>query len=292
MATVSVWIEAARPKTLAAALAPVALGVAIAARDGRAHAGAALAALLGAVAIQVGTNYANDYFDHRQGADDAARLGPRRAVQAGLVRPEAMRRAALWAFGLALVPGAWLVARAGWPLALLGLLGVACGLLYTAGPRPLGYLGLGDLLVLLFFGPVAVAGTHYAQALEFSRAAAVAGLGPGLLSTALLTVNNLRDRVGDAAAGKRTLAVRFGARFAKGEFVACLLGAALVPGALVAAGAAPPGVLAATAAALLGAPVAWRVARSAPGDRLLGELAACGGLLLLYAAGFAAGWLA
>ncbi len=292
MSAARIWFEAARPKTLPAALAPVAMGIAIAIGEQSFHWLAAMAALMGALAIQIGTNYANDLFDHHKGADDEARLGPRRAVQAQLVSPSAMRTAALIAFGLALLPGAYLVERAGWPLVVLGLLCIALGVLYTGGPRPLGYVGLGDVLVLIFFGPVAVAGTHYVQSLEFSWRAVAAGLGPGLLSTALLAVNNLRDVAGDALAGKRTLAVRFGRGFARAEFVLCLLGAALVPVWLVTQMQAPTWVLLASAVTVSALPVALRVWRSRPGDRLLDELSASGRLLVLYASAFVVGWLA
>jgi 1,4-dihydroxy-2-naphthoate octaprenyltransferase len=290
MARALVWIEAARPRTLPAALAPVVVGTALAAHDGAFHAAAALLALVGAVAIQVGTNYANDLSDHLRGADTPERLGPRRATQAGLVSPRTMALAAASAFLLALAVGVALVARAGWPVVLIGTSAILFGWLYTGGPRPLGYVGLGEALVLLYFGPVAVAGTHFVQSLVFSPTAAVAGLGPGLLSTALLVVNNLRDAGGDARAGKRTLAVRFGARFAKAEFAACLVGAMVVPGALVAAGA-PRAILFASGACFLGIPALGEVVAARPGDRLLRALEGTGRLLVVYAAAFAAGWL-
>jgi len=285
-----IWIEAARPRTLPAAIAPVVVGSAVAAHDGGFHAGAALGSLLGALAIQVGTNYANDLSDHLRGADTPQRLGPRRATQSGLVSPRAMSLAAASAFLVALGVGVALTLRAGWPVAAIGATSILFGWLYTGGPRPLGYLGLGEALVLLYFGPVAVAGTHYVQSLSFSPTAAVAGLGPGLLSTALLVVNNLRDAEGDARAGKRTLAVRAGPGFAKAEYATCLLGAMLVPGALIATGA-PRTLLLAAAACFLGVPALREVLAARPGDRLLRALEGTGRLLVAYAAAFAAGWL-
>lgn len=287
----SVWIQAARPKTLPAALAPVAMGIAIAWRDGVFDALPAAAALVGAVLIQIATNFANDYFDGVKGTDTEDRLGPQRAVQAGLVTPATMKRAFVLTFGLAAVVGAYLVWHAGWPIVVIGLLSILFGILYTGGPRPLGYLGLGDVLVLVFFGPVATAGTHFVQALAWSPQAIVAGIAPGLLGVALLTVNNLRDVEGDRIAGKKTLAVRFGVRFAKAEFVLCVVGAALVPVVLWALMDGPAGALLATAACVLAIGpwrevVAWQTGRT-----LLRALAGSGRLLVGYGIAFCIGWV-
>ena len=200
---VQIWIMAARPKTLWAAVAPVAMGIAMAADAGGMHIPAALAALFGAVMIQIGTNLANDYFDYRKGTDQPGRLGPTRVTQAGLVTPHAMRIAITVTFSLAVVAGAYLVWRGGWPIVAVGLLSILFGFLYTAGPYPLGYNGLGDIFVLIFFGPVAVGGTYYVQTLDINTAVLIAGLAPGLFSVAILTVNNLRDIGTDAEAGKK-----------------------------------------------------------------------------------------
>jgi len=285
-----IWIQAMRPRTLPAAIAPVVMGIAIAWRDGVLHIAAATAALFGALLIQVGTNFANDYFDGVKGTDTEARLGPQRAVQAGLVSAAAMRRAFVATFGLAALVGVYLVARAGWPIAVIGAVSILFGVLYTGGPRPLGYLGLGDVLVLIFFGPIATAGTYYVQGLRWSEAAWLAGLGPGLLAVGLLTVNNLRDIDGDRSAGKRTLPARFGPTFAKAEFATCLLGAALVPPLLWWRTDAPVGVLAATVICLLGIPALRHVMQWRSGERLDGALAGTGRLLVLYAAAFVLGW--
>ena len=224
-----VWILAVRPKTLGAALAPILIGTAMAFAEGKGHTGAALAALLGALLIQIGTNFSNDYFDFIKGADTKERLGPMRATQAGLVTPEAMFRNFILVFGLAFLVGIYLVYRGGWPIVIIGILSIASGILYTGGPMPLGYMGLGDLLVLFFFGPVAVGGTFYVQSLEISEVVILAGFGPGLLATALLAVNNLRDEPTDKKVGKRTLAVSIGPGFARLEYLTSFALALILP---------------------------------------------------------------
>ncbi|MEK7298487.1 MAG: 1,4-dihydroxy-2-naphthoate polyprenyltransferase, partial [Candidatus Margulisiibacteriota bacterium] len=181
-----------------------------------------LVALLCAILIQIGTNLANDYFDFIKGGDTPARLGPTRATQAGLISPTAMRNAFVSCFVLAVVLGFSLVIRGGWPIVLVGVLSVAAGIAYTGGPYPLAYLGLGDLFVLIFFGPVAVAGTYYVEALSYSGRAVIAGLIPGLIAVGILAVNNLRDIDEDRSTGKRTLAVRLGPRSVRIEYTAAL----------------------------------------------------------------------
>ena len=226
----SVWLEAARPKTLGAGVAPVIIGGALAWSDGGFHALSVVAALVGSLLIQVGTNFANDYFDFVKGADTEERVGPVRATAAGLVSPATMKRAMIIAFALVFIPGGYILYRGGMPFLAIGLVSIACGVLYTGGPFPLGYLGLGDLFVLIFFGPVATGGTYYLQTHSLDSDILLAGLAPGLFSVAILTVNNLRDMDGDRRAGKKTLAVRFGAAFAKGEYLAALLvGGAGIP---------------------------------------------------------------
>ncbi len=224
-----IWLLAARPKTLPAAIAPVLIGIVMAHESGGFDLWAAVAALLGAVLIQVGTNFANDYFDFKSGADEGNRLGPMRVTQAGLVSPTAMKTATTMVFLLAVLCGTYLVWRAGWPIVIVGSLAVLFGLMYTGGPYPLGYNGLGEIFVLVFFGPVAVAGTYYVQTLSFSEPAVMAGLAPGLLSVAILSVNNLRDIDGDRMAGKRTLAARFGRRFARIEYALAVIVASVIP---------------------------------------------------------------
>ncbi len=227
--TLAVWWASARPKTLGAAAAPVLMGTAVAHVHGGAHLPAALAALVCALLIQVGTNLANDYFDARRGADTPERLGPRRGLQHGSLSAAQVRRGFIICFSLAVLLGAYLLARGGWPILIIGLSSVALGVLYTGGPAPLAYLGLGDLFAFLWFGPVAVAGTTYVQAFQWPLEAWLGGVGAGCFSIALLSVNNFRDLEQDRQAGKHTLAVRFGEGFVRWEFRLALLAALLVP---------------------------------------------------------------
>jgi 1,4-dihydroxy-2-naphthoate octaprenyltransferase len=194
----------------------------VAAREDALHPGAAIAALATALLLQVGANFANDVSDFERGADADDRLGPQRATQLGWVTPDAMRAAAAASFALAVVTGLALVVRGGWPLAVLGALAIAAAIAYTGGPWPLGYHGLGDLVVFLFFGVVGVTGSHYAQALVLSPRALALSVPVGLLATAILTVNNLRDVESDRRAGKRTVAVRLGERATRAYYAALL----------------------------------------------------------------------
>lgn len=219
------WFLAARPRTLSASLAPVVVGGAAAYGSGCWHAPAFTAALVGALCIQVATNFANDLFDFQKGADTADRLGPPRATQAGWLTPRQMRWGTVLAFVLAMIPGLYLVNLRGLPIALVGIFSMASGLAYTAGPWPLAYLGLGELFVFLFFGIVATAGTEFAITGSFPSLGAMAGVPLGFLAAAILAVNNLRDRATDVQAHKRTLAVRFGERFARYEYAGLLLAA-------------------------------------------------------------------
>jgi len=220
MATAAQWIAASRPRTLPAAVAPVAVGTACAHVAGGVALGPALAALGGALAIQIGANFANDAFDGERGVDGPGRLGPTRAVGAGLVTAAAMKRAMIAAFAVAMGFGIYLVAVVGWPVVAIGLASIAAAIAYTGGPWPLGYHGLGDVFVIVFFGGVAVCGTTYVQIGTVPCVAWLAAVPVGALATAILVVNNLRDRAGDARAGKRTLVVRFGRRAAIAEYAA------------------------------------------------------------------------
>ena len=176
---VSVWLLAARPKTLWASIAPVVIGTAMAFGDGGFHGPSALTALACSVLIQIATNFANDLFDFEKGADTESRQGPLRVTQAGLVTPGMMKCGIVVVLLLTLLGGLYLIWRGGWPAVFIGVFSVTAGMLYTGGPRPLGYMGLGDLFVLIFFGPVAVAGTYYVQALTVNATVVVAGLAPG-----------------------------------------------------------------------------------------------------------------
>jgi len=250
-------------------------------------------ALIGAVLIQIGVNYHNDYADYVQGADTEDRVGPLRVTQAGLVAPETMWRATVLVFGLAVVSGLYLIVRGGWPILVVGLASISAAVWYTAGNYSLAALGLADLFVFVFFGPVAVGGTYYVQALSLSPEVLVAGAGPGLLSIAILLVNNVRDVAEDREAGKRTLVVRFGRRFGIVAYGVCVMGAlllaALLAGGLFGTDAHP---WAATPLALL--PLAIRPIRTmavtTDPERLNPLLGATGRLLLLWAALFTLGW--
>jgi 1,4-dihydroxy-2-naphthoate octaprenyltransferase len=209
------WIAAARPKTLSAAIVPVLIGTALV--QSEIHWGIFACTLLGALFIQIATNFVNDALDFRKGADTAERLGPLRVTQAGLVSADAVLRAAYVCFGLAAICGIPLVMRGGWPLLVIGLASIVCAYIYTGGPYPLAYNGLGELFVLVFFGFVAVGGTYYVQTLTIDKAVIVAGYVAGSLATVLLVINNLRDVESDETSNKRTMAVRFGEDVAKLE---------------------------------------------------------------------------
>lgn len=228
----SAWWLAMRPATLTASAAPVLVGTGAAWADGRFALWPALAALAGASLLQIGANFANDVFDFERGADTHDRLGPQRATQQGWVSAAQMRRAMWLAFAAATAVGLYLTAVAGWPVLALGLLSIAAAYLYTGGPRPYGYLGLGDLAVFVFFGFGAVAGTYYVQAHSVSTLAWLAAIPIGALATAILVVNNLRDIETDARAGKHTLAVRLGDRATRVYYLLLLATAYLVPALL------------------------------------------------------------
>jgi 1,4-dihydroxy-2-naphthoate polyprenyltransferase len=213
-----VWLMAARPRTLSAAISPVLVGTAVAHHVGAVRPVAALLTLLSSLFIQVGTNFANDYSDFKHGAD-AERVGPARVTQSGLVAPRTVRMAAWLAFGIAGILGVALSAFAGWPILVIGVASVAAGWLYTGGPWPFGYHGLGDVFVFVFFGLVATCGTAYAQALFVPREAWLAAAAVGSLATAILVVNNLRDRETDAKVGKNTLAVKVGPAATRVQYV-------------------------------------------------------------------------
>ncbi|MEW5702830.1 MAG: 1,4-dihydroxy-2-naphthoate polyprenyltransferase [Candidatus Zixiibacteriota bacterium] len=285
----TIWYLAARPKTLWTGISPVIVGSALAWHDHAFVLPAALAALVGAIAIQVGTNFANDLSDHLRGADGTDRLGPTRATQAGWVTPAQMRRAVAFVFALAFLVGIYLVFRGGWPVVAIGLCSLAAAWLYTGGPYPFGYHGLGDIFVFIFFGPVAVVGTYYVQTLTTTSAAWQAAIPMGAWAAAVLCVNNLRDIESDRRAGKRTLAVRLGRRGAVWEYAILILVTFLTPIGLYATDAVGPAVLAASAVALLGIRLVRRIGRVDQGVALNEVLAATARSQLLYALVFAGG---
>ncbi len=222
---VHIWVMAARPRTLPASVAPVLVGTSLALGAGHFNALAFLAALLGAMLIQVGTNLSNDYSDARRGADTEDRLGPVRVTAGGLVPPKQVLIATYATFGLAVLCGAYLISVAGWGLLAVGAASILAGVLYTGGPRPYGYEGLGEVFVFLFFGLVAVVGSWYVQVQTLPWEPFVVAVPVGLLASAILVVNNLRDIETDRRAGKRTLAVRLGAERTRVVYAAILAGA-------------------------------------------------------------------
>jgi 1,4-dihydroxy-2-naphthoate octaprenyltransferase len=223
-----VWWSAVRPATLAASVAPVLAGTAIAVHEGGARWWAGIAALVVAVAIQLGVNFANDYSDHVRGAD-VSRVGPVRAASSGVVPPEHVRWAAIGAFALAAFVGAVLSLAVDSRLLLVGAACIVAGWLYTGGPRPYGYLGLGELFVFVFFGLVATLGTVYVETGRVTMLAVLMGCGVGFLATSILVLNNLRDIDTDAAAGKRTLATRIGRQSTRVLLLVLVCGAFAVP---------------------------------------------------------------
>jgi 1,4-dihydroxy-2-naphthoate polyprenyltransferase len=283
-----IWLLAARPRTLPAAAAPVIVATALAFVDGKYRFFPALAALLAALLLQIGANIANDVFDYHRGADTSQRLGPLRVTQAGLLRPEQVLRGMWLVFGLVALLGLYLVAVAGWPVLLIGLLSILSAIAYTGGPFPLGYNGLGEVFVFLFFGVAAVCGTYYVQALELSPAAAWASIPMGTLIVAILVVNNLRDIDTDRQAGKRTLAVRFGEKGARIEYLLCLVVAYATPLLMALAGVTSYWGL----MAWLSLPPAWRLLQTVftvkgrPLNRVLGGT---GQLTLLFGILFSLG---
>ncbi|NMC43299.1 MAG: 1,4-dihydroxy-2-naphthoate polyprenyltransferase [candidate division Zixibacteria bacterium] len=285
-----IWFLAARPKTLPAGLVPALCGGALAYAENVFHLPSFLAAVFGAVMIQIGANYANDLFDHLKRTDTAERIGPTRATQAGWVTPKQMALATAVVSTLATLAGIYLVYRGGWPIVIIGLASIACGILYTAGPLALGYIGVADLFVLIFFGPVALAGTFYVQALTVTWPIIAAGFAFGMISTAILTVNNLRDIETDRKGGKKSLAVIFGRMFARMEYVVMLVGAVVV--AIVPAITERKPFLFLT---ILYLPMAIgpikTVFTSTDGERLNNTLAATGRLLLVYGFLFSLGWM-
>ena len=296
------WLMAARPQTMPAAAAPVIVGTGLAVRDGVFAPLPALVAFVGAALIQIGTNFANDYYDAVKGADTEDREGFTRVTQSGIISPAEVKRAMAVTFGLAVLTGTYLVYVGGLPVLVIGLLSVASGVAYTGGPYPLGYHGLGDLFVFVFFGVVAVTGTYYVQAAQvladplatgvpagtLTATALLASLPVAGISTAILVVNNVRDMETDAEAGKTTLAVVLGYRWSRVQFVALLALAYAVPVWFWLTGVAPSVLL-----PLLTLPYAALVTRTVrterSGEALDPALERTGKLLAGFSALFALG---
>jgi 1,4-dihydroxy-2-naphthoate polyprenyltransferase len=285
-----IWILASRPRTLPAAAAPVIVGTAVAFSDGRFAWGPALAALLGALLLQIGANFANDVFDYQKGADTSDRLGPVRVTSAGLLTPRQVKTGMWAAFGLAAVCGVYLAVHAGWPVIVIGLCSILAAIAYTAGPYPLGYHGLGELAVFLFFGLAAVCGTYYVQARQFNLAAVASALPMGLLAVAILIVNNLRDLETDRASGKRTLVTRFGADWARREYLWVIGLAYLIPWVMWLTGGSSAWVLSTwvTFPLVLSLRKSIYTLTGRPLNKILGQT---GQLELLYGLAFSAGFI-
>jgi 1,4-dihydroxy-2-naphthoate octaprenyltransferase len=289
-----IWLMAARPRTLPAAIAPVLVGTALAATEGTFRALTFVAAMIGAVFIQIGTNLSNDYSDARRGADTEDRLGPVRVTAGGLVPPRQVLLATYLAFGVAVLAGAYLIATAGWELLLVGAASILAGVLYTGGPRPYGYEGLGEVFVFLFFGLVAVTGSYFAQVEEVSWEAFVLAVPVGLLAAAILVVNNVRDLETDRRAGKRTLAVRLGRPRARGVYAGMVYVAfvcAPLPW-LLGSDELSAWLLLPLLALPLAVPIVRTVRNRTDGPSLNGALARTGLLQLVFCALLSAGILA
>lgn len=224
-----IWVEAARPQTLAAAFVPVLVGACLAFQNQTFDWTVSLIALLCAFLIQIGTNFANDYFDFKKGADTDERIGFERATARGLISARKMKMATVLTMGLAFLTGLYLVWHAGWVILAIGVASLIFGILYTGGPFPLGYNGLGDLFVFIFFGVVAVMGTYYVNALEWSKPSFWASLSVGALATNILVVNNLRDVEQDGPAGKNTLGVLLGEQALRWEYLFMTVLAVAIP---------------------------------------------------------------
>jgi 1,4-dihydroxy-2-naphthoate octaprenyltransferase len=281
-------VLASRPKTLSAAAVPVLVGTACASARGQVKWGPALAALAGALLLQIGANFANDVFDFEKGADTAERLGPTRAVQAGLLSARSMRRGMWLVFGLALLIGVYLTSVSGPVILLIGCASIASAIAYTGGPYPLGYHGLGDVFVFIFFGLVAVCGTALVEIGRVPLLALCCAIPVGALATAILVVNNLRDRVTDLGAGKRTLAVRYGRGFGLKQYRALLAVSYLTPVGLAITGSTGAEVL----ITLLSLPLALKTERAVTateGRALNALLAATAKLLAVFGLLFALG---
>jgi 1,4-dihydroxy-2-naphthoate polyprenyltransferase len=288
-----IWLMASRPRTLPAAAAPVLVGTAYAYTLGTFKVLTFIATLLGALFIQIGTNLSNDYSDARRGADTEDRLGPVRVTAGGLVPPKQVLIATYVAFGLAVLVGVYLIVTAGWQILLIGVLSILAGVLYTGGPRPYGYEGLGEVFVFLFFGLVAVTGTFFAQREEFNWESFVLAVPVGLLATAILMVNNTRDLETDRRAGKKTLAVRLGRDRARiGYALLIYLAFATAPLAWVLGGEhLTPWLLLPWLALPIAAPIVRVVKNRVDGPSLNGALARTGMLQLVFCILLSAGLL-
>ena len=283
------WLLAIRPKTLPAAVSPVVVGVALARSDGAFSLLPALAALVAALLLQIGTNLANDYFDYVKGVDIEGRKGPLRAAQSGLLSLPALQAGIVVTFAAAAAVGLYLVAIGGWPILVLGAAALLSAVAYTGGPFPIGYYGLGDLFVFVFFGLAGVCGTYYVQALALTPAAVLAGAAVGALTTAILVVNNLRDIETDRQTGKRSLAVVLGPGATRLEYLLLLILAYAIPVVLWSTGQSAVWVLLPWLTAPLALRLYRRIGQTTAGKALNKALAGTANLDLAFSALFALG---
>ena len=279
--TLRLWLVAARPRTLPAAIAPVLVGTALAVSEDEFHWLRFVAALIGSIFIQVGTNLSNDLSDARRGADTEDRLGPVRVTAGGLMPPRRVLIGTYVAFGVAVACGIYLTAEAGWEILVIGIASIVAGVLYTGGPRPYGYEGLGEVFVFLFFGVVAVVGSYFVQTEVVRWEAFVLSVPVGLLASAILVVNNVRDVDTDRRAGKRTLAVKLGRQRAVRLFAVMVAGAFVVP-VVLAIAKGWPWVLLPLASLPLAPPLVRTVGTRRDGPALNGALADTGRLLAVF----------
>jgi 1,4-dihydroxy-2-naphthoate polyprenyltransferase len=282
LSALRLWALAARPRTLPAAVAPVLVGTSLAISEDEFRPLAFVAALVGSVFIQIGTNLSNDYSDARRGADSEDRLGPVRVTAGGLMPPRRVLVGTYVAFAIAVAAGIYLAAVAGWELLVVGAVSIAAGVLYTGGPRPYGYAGLGELFVFLFFGIVAVNGSYYVHTEELSWEALALSVPVGLLAAAILVVNNVRDIDTDRRAGKRTLAVKLGRPRARRLFAAMVGLAFAIPPIIWLAGGLSAWLLLALAAVPLALPLVRTVSTRSDGPALNAALAGTGLLLAAF----------
>lgn len=285
-----IWWLAIRPRTLSAAASGVVMGSALAWHDDSFQFVPAFAALLVALLLQIGSNVANDVFDFERGADTSARQGPLRVTQAGLLSPAQVKRGMYIVFGLAAICGLYLASLRGWVVILIGLAAILSAIAYTGGPFPLGYYGLGDVFVFIFFGLAAVAGTYFVQVGSVSIAAWWMSVPVGLIITAILVVNNLRDLENDRKAGKHTLAVMLGARAARIEYLLCVISAYLIVPVLILLNIVPVF----SWLTWLSLPLAWKTLRAVftqEGRPLNAALAGTGQTAFVYSVLFLAGML-
>ncbi len=290
LSPLQIWILAARPKTLPAAAATVIVGIALALADGSFRWLPACAALLAALLLQIGANFANDVFDYHRGADNSQRLGPLRVTQAGYLKPGQVMAGMWLVFGLAALLGLYLTWASGPWVIVIGVLSILSAIIYTGGPFPIGYHGLGEVFVFLFFGLAAVCGTYYVQAVRVGLNVFASAVPMGLLTVAILVVNNLRDIDTDRLVGKRTLAVRLGKQGARLEYLFCLVGAYLSPLVMALMNVGTFWLLLSWLSIPLAVSVG-RVVYTQEGRILNQALASTGRLELVYGLLFALGWV-